>query len=140
MLFRSRFTGDPDVRERLTRMLRTQAESTSTVTGILQTDAPSRWRVALVRGAAPGQGQNPVLYAPITGRRVLQYMAAAATPDAAGRFSLADVGVGTYQVALLAPEGATAASIAALSVRGEPGQFSVLAGSRRDLGIIRLNR
>jgi hypothetical protein len=71
---------------------------------------------------------------------VLQYMAAAATPDAEGHFTLTGVGTGTWQVALLGPEGFSATALAALSVRGDPGQFSVLAAGRRDLGTIRLSR
>jgi hypothetical protein len=136
----ARFTGDPAVRERLARLLAEPAESTATVSGVLVADAPARWRVALVRGVAPGGQEDPALYAPITDAQVLQYMAAATTPDAAGRFTLGGVAPGTYQVALLVPDGVAAATITALSVRGEPGQFTLLAGSRRDLGPIRLNR
>lgn len=136
----TRFTGDREVLDRLDRILAVSSESSATVTGVLSIDAPAQWRLALVRGVPAGRTDSPVLYAPITGGQVLRYMAAATAPDAAGRFTLGAVAPGTYQIALLAPEGATAASVAALSVRGEPGQFSVLAGSRLDLGTIRLNR
>ena len=136
----TRFTGDPEIRSRLARRLAAPAESTATVTGVLGIEGPALWRVALVRGVGPGQQGSPALYSPITGEQVLQYMAAAAAPDAVGRFVLTGVGAGTWQLALLAPEGATAVSVATLSVRGDPGQFSVPAANRRDLGLIRLSR
>lgn len=136
----ARFAGAGQVRAPLLRRLSAPIESTATVTGTLAVEAPARWRVALVRGVADGQPGTPRAYAPITGAQVLQYMAAAATPDADGRFALAGVAPGTWQLALLAPDGSGAAAVAALSVRGEPGQFSVLAADRRDLGTIRLGR
>lgn len=136
----TRFTGPDDIRGPLLRRLAAPVESTATVTGVLAADAPALWRVALVRGAAPGEGGKPLIYAPITGAQVLQYMAAAATPDTQGRFRLGGIGPGTWQVALLAPEGVSATALAALSVRGDPGQFSVPAAGHRDLGTIRLSR
>ncbi len=135
-----RFTGSGAVGTTLRRRLGAPPESAATVEGILAVAAPTRWRVALVRGVPTGAAAPAASRTPLTGERILQSMAVAATPDAAGRFVLAGVPAGTWQVALLAPEGTAARDIAALSVRNDPGQFSVLAADRRDLGTIRLSR
>jgi len=67
-------------------------------------------------------------------------MAQAVTPGPGGAFTFTAVAPGWYQLALLAPAGTAPARLRTLSVRGDPGQFSVAAGrARRDLGTIRLS-
>lgn len=109
------------------------------VRGRLDVPDAARWRVALAAGSAPGSGLDPYLIAPRTDGQVLLGVAQAVQPLPDGSFAFRGVAPGWYQLALLAPAGTTPDQLSALSVRNDPGQFSVAAGpARRDLGPIHL--
>jgi len=110
------------------------------VRGRLDAPDPARWRIALAAGAAPGSGIEAFLVAPRTDGQVLLGVAQAVTPGPDGFFDFRGVAPGWYQLALLAPAGTEPVRLGALSVRNDPGQFSLAAGPvRRDLGTIRLS-
>jgi len=110
------------------------------VTGRLDVAEPQAWRVGLVAGLDPASGVDPWLVAPRSDGQVLLAMAQAVAPGGAGEFVFRGVAPGWYQLALLAPAGTDPVRLAGLSIRGDPGQFSVVAGrTRRNLGTIRLS-
>ncbi len=136
----TRWTLGADGRERLARW-RAAADSAAdgVVSGRLDVPDPARWRVGLVEGADPASGADPWLLAPRNDGQVLLDMAQAVAPGPDGAFRFDGVAPGWYQLALLAPTGTPPGRLRTLSVRGDPGQFSVAAGrTRRDVGSIRL--
>jgi hypothetical protein len=136
----TRWAANDEGRERLARwMARSAADLSGEVTGRLVVPDAARWRVALVAGVDPASGADPLLLTPRSDGLALLTMAQATAPGGGGAFRFAGVAPGWYQLALLAPEGTDPARLAALSIRGDPGQFQQVAGQpRRDLGTIRL--
>ena len=126
-------------RERLARARSVAtAAFAGVVTGRLAVAGAPAWRVALVAGVDPAVGTDPVLLAPRSDGQVLLTTAQATVPGADGTFTFSGVAPGWYQLALLAPAGTDPVRLSALSVQADPGQFSVVAAARRDLGTIRL--
>ncbi len=128
-------------RERLARWgERADAAPAGVVAGRLDVAGPAAWRVGLAAGADPASGADPWLLAPRNDGQALLDLAQAVAPGPDGAFAFRGVAPGWYQLALLAPPGTEPARLRALSVRGDPAQFSVAAGpARRDLGTIHLS-
>lgn len=134
----ARYATTAEGRARLARLAQLPDSAPAEIVARLDVAHPETWRVGLGTGADSASGMSPWLYAPRTDGQILHYMAAATSPAPDGSLRFTGVPAGTYQLALLAPPGTGPESLAALSIRGDPGQFSVRAGSRRDLGTIRI--
>jgi hypothetical protein len=132
----TRFVLSPAMADSL-RERRARTQAVGAVAGRLMAPAAEAWRLALT--AAPPAGTNPWLVAPRSDGLALRYVLRAASPGPEGAFRFDSVVSGAYFLALLAPEGTDPVRLAALSVSGDPGQFVVPAGGRRDLGIIRIS-
>jgi hypothetical protein len=136
----TRWVANAAGRERLARARSAApAAFAAVVSGRLAVAGAAGWRVALVAGVDPATGTDPMLIAPRSDGQVLLTTAQATAPGADGTFTFRGVAPGWYQLALLAPAGTDPARLAALSVQADPGQFSVVAAARRDLGTIRLS-
>jgi hypothetical protein len=136
----ARWAATAEGRERLARWRARPRAVEGEVRGRLDAPDAARWRVALAVGAAAGSGLDPYLLAPRTDGQVLLGVAQAVQPLADGSFAFRGVAPGWYQLALLAPAGTEPNRLFALSVRNDPGQFSIAAGPvRRDLGTIHLS-